>query len=87
MKRLSCRTSHYFSVAAWGKDTKGAMAWTRAAFQLTGKAKGDRGIIVDFHEGLEGMANVVGWRAQYARLPCGFESGMACISKNQQYSP
>jgi hypothetical protein len=51
------------------------------------KAKGARGIIVDFHEGLEGMANVVGWRAQYAWSPCSFESGMVCISKNQQYSP
>jgi hypothetical protein len=26
-----------------------------------GKAKGARGIIVDFYEELEGMANVVGW--------------------------
>jgi hypothetical protein len=52
-----------------------------------GKAKGARGIIVDFHESLEGMANVVKWCAQYAWLPCGFESGMVCISKNQQYSP
>jgi hypothetical protein len=51
------------------------------------KAKGARGIIVDFHESLEGMANVVEWCAQYAWLLCGFESGMVCIPKNQQYSP